>query len=301
MEIRMLHTLRLWLSKVRFSPGARRVALAVSVIAMIVGVVVSIYRHPDVFREINWTPAVVALLAGIPLTVLLNALNFMITGRLVNKRFRLGVATEVAIVSTAANLLPLPGGPLTRAAALKGAGTGLREAGVAVLVTALLRAGTAFLYSGIWILLVGHSLLGAIFVTVGILVGAWSCGRLAVIGGAKLLSAAIAVQLGMILVDMGRIALCLKAVGEAGTIQQASALTVSGVAGSLVGIVPGGLGIREGVAAALGAVVSVPPAIAFLAAVINRIIGLTGITPVALLLALRRPSEEVETPTAESS
>lgn len=292
----MLETLRAWLGRIRLSPAVRRVALVVSSLFLIAGIAFALHEHPDLFRELDWVSAGIVLAVGVPVTVLFNAGSFMVTGRLVDKRFGPRVAVEVSIVSTAANLLPLPGGPLTRAAALKGAGAGLRESGMAILLVALLRTGMTLAYSGAWIGFAGHWPIGGSFVAGGVLLtvaGSWRIGK---VGGASVLAAAWLVQAALILIDMGRIALCLMAVGEVGSVEQASALTVSGVAGSLVGIVPGGLGVREAVAAALGTIVSVPPAIAFVATVLNRIVGMVGTTPMALWLAGRRPSEPPRPP-----
>jgi uncharacterized protein (TIRG00374 family) len=91
----------------------------------------------------------------------------------------------------------------------------------------------------------------------------------------------------LVVLDAIRIYLCLAALGTDATFAQASAFAVASAAGSAVSIVPGGLGVREAVTAALAPAVGLAAAVGFLAAALNRLIGLPVMVPLALWLSLR--------------
>jgi hypothetical protein len=63
-------------------------------------------------------------------------------------------------------------------------------------------------------------------------------------------------------------------------------LTIATAAASAVGILPGGLGLREVLAAALAPLVGLPAAVALFAVSVDRIIGLTGLALMTGILTL---------------
>ena len=89
-----------------------------------------------------------------------------------------------------------------------------------------------------------------------------------------------------------RLLLCLLAIHVGSEFAQAAVLSVSAVVGSAVALVPAGLGIREGVAAALSPVIGLAAAAGFLATFINRLLGLAVLAPLAALIAWRGPRTE---------
>jgi uncharacterized protein (TIRG00374 family) len=84
-----------------------------------------------------------------------------------------------------------------------------------------------------------------------------------------------------------RFYLCLLALGVEPGFIRAAIPTVAGALGSLVGIVPAGLGVREFAAGALGAAVGLSPEASFMAALLMRVCGLAILVPTALALGLR--------------
>ena len=153
---------------------------------------------------------------------------------------------------------------------------------------ALIWIGVAFLYAGAWVWWLNPGALGPVFVAAGAAVLALSI-RMAArrSGGWRTPLAIIGIKTALTVVDAARLMLCLGALGVPAGFGQASALTVSGVLGSAVSIVPAGLGIREAVAAALAPVVALGAAAAFVAATLNRLLGLILLTPLALWLGWR--------------
>jgi len=69
-------------------------------------------------------------------------------------------------------------------------------------------------------------------------------------------------------------------------------LAFAGVPGSAVFIVPAGLGIREGEAVAISLIVGLAASLGFMAALLNRLVGLSVIVPVPIILTLRKAETE---------
>ncbi|NOY44131.1 MAG: hypothetical protein GXP50_01560 [Deltaproteobacteria bacterium] len=112
----------------------------------------------------------------------------------------------------------------------------------------------------------------------GLVVGAfWLLRRLGVEGRA--FPFLVAVRTAALLVDVGRFWACLRAVGVAGTLAQAAVLVASQIAGSAVGVAPGGLGVQETGAAALALAAGIPASAGFLAAGLNRLVNVAMLGP----------------------
>jgi hypothetical protein len=98
----------------------------------------------------------------------------------------------------------------------------------------------------------------------------------------------------LVIVDSARLFLCFAALGVDASFAQASGLAVAGVLGSAVSIVPAGLGVREGVAAAISPIVGLAASFGFLSAFLNRLAGLVVIAPLAAMLSLRTSRSKVD-------
>jgi uncharacterized membrane protein YbhN (UPF0104 family) len=153
---------------------------------------------------------------------------------------------------------------------------------------ALIWMGVAFTYSGAWVMTSGETIVGGIFTVIGvaILTASFAAARW-LLGQWQVPMLILVTKVALVLLDALRIYLCLWALGTAGAFAQASALAISGVLGSAVSIVPAGLGVREGVAAAMAPIVGLAASSAFLAASLNRLLGLATTAPVAMVLAVR--------------
>jgi hypothetical protein len=273
--------------------AARRALLLGAVVVLAAGVVLALRSQPEVLRELSWPPAALVLLVGFPVTVLLNAAGFALSGRMVGRRIGLARAVEVSVIGSAANLLPLPGAAVTRVAALRGLDVPLREGTSATFLIALIWMGAAAVWGGAWLVVLGSPLVGGASVLGGAAALAAGAVATARAGGRRIAAWALAAESALVLADALRVWLCLAALGSAATFAQASALTVAGVAGSVVGVVPAGLGVREVVAAALSPLAGLPASYGFLAATLNRVIGLSALIPLALVLAARASSAPV--------
>ncbi len=274
-----------------------RVVLIVAAIGFVLGIYLSYRAQPDLLSNPNWGPLIAVAVIGVPVTVALNMLEFQASAKLVGLRFSLVQAAEITIIGSVANMLPIPGGTMVRVAALKAAGTTVKRGTAVTLLVSGLWIGIAFLYSGLWLGVSSYQL-ALLFLAIGIAALAvciFLSAKLAT--DQSVMTRLLIIKTGLVFVDAARIYGCLHALGHLALFSQASVLTVSSVMGAAVSIVPAGLGVREGVAALLAPIVALPAAAAYLAASLNRIIGLLITTPVALFFGLQskrgavKPSE----------
>lgn len=272
-----------WLNR----PEARRIVLGLAALFLVVGTALSLERNPEIVANLDWRPAVLLVLVAVPATIAVNACTFVLTGRLVGREIALPAALEISIVGTAANLLPLPGGTLVRVAALKAAGAGYREGTKATFLVAGMWIGVAFLFAGAWMASLGAGPVAWLFLLFGF--AAWlACFGYAVRrqGGVGLPLSLTLAKVALVATDACRMFLCLSALGLDVEFGQAAALAVAGVVGNAVSIVPAGLGVREAVSAGLAPLVGLGAGAAFLAATLNRLLGLATVVPLALGLLL---------------
>jgi polysaccharide pyruvyl transferase WcaK-like protein/uncharacterized membrane protein YbhN (UPF0104 family) len=270
------------------SPRVRRAILLVATLGFAAGIVVSIRAQPGMFSDLHLSPVLLVVAIVIPATVFFNAYEFLLSARLIGRRIGLHSALETTIIGSVANMLPLPGGSIVRVAALKAAGAELKHGISTILFLTLIWLGVAFTYAGAWVIVLGKTLVGALFVAggAGVLVASFAT-TWRLLKQWQVPMQLLATKLVIVLLDAARNLLCLWALGADANFAQASALAVSGVLGSAVSVVPAGLGVREGVAAAMAPLVGLAASSAFLAMTLSRVLGLATTAPVAAFLAWR--------------
>lgn len=273
------------------TPAWRRVLLLMATLGFGAGFVLSVRHYPHGLNALQWTPLVLLAAVSIPVTIVLNTSEFVLSGRLIGTKLTFLNAMETTIIGGVANMLPLPGGIIVRVAALKAAGASVKRGSLTIVFNMLIWFGVAFAYSGVWIAVLGSGMAGPLFLAGGIaiLIGAFATTMRYLADWRVTLRLTIN-KLGLVLIDAARIYLCLWALSVAGGFGQASALTASGALGNAISFVPAGLGVREGVAALLAPFVGLPPASAFLATSLNRLVGLAVTAPIALWLSIRQKS-----------
>lgn len=268
-------------------PRVRRALLLLATACLVGGLAAALRQHPDLLRNLRWSPVLFLLFAAIPITVVINAVEFVLIGRMVQQRIPLTQALEISILGTVANMLPFPGGMLVRVAALKAGGSGYSNGTAATLLAALIWIGVSFAYAGVWITMQSSGWLGAFFVLGGgIALAASSIIATKLNFGAQSVLGIFLVRLSLVLIDAIRLYLCLMALDAGASFAQASSFAAAGAVGSSISIVPSGLGVREAVTAALAPVVGIAAAIGFLAATLNRVLEIPVLVPLALLLNL---------------
>ena len=195
-------------------------------------------------------------------------------------------ALEIAVVGTAANMLPLPGATLVRIVGLKASGAGAGDSVQATLFVASIWFGLAFLVAGLWMpplqvpwVREGFLAFGAVASVVSLY---WArC----LSGGLAVPIQVSCVKLLLVLTDVVRMFVCLRALGVDSTLAQNAAFAVTSVVGNAASIVPAGLGVREGLSAVLAPLVGLTASAGFVAASLNRLLGMAIILPLGAFLA----------------
>lgn len=155
-------------------------------------------------------------------------------------------------------------------------------------VVALIWLGVALAVAGAALALLGNTVLGLSFIGIGVVVAAIATAMVANTSRNWTLGFLIALmKVLFVTLDALRIYLCLRGLGVEASYLQASAFVIAGVVGSAVSIVPAGLGVREAVSAGLAPVVGLAASVGFLAASLNRLLGMLVLLPLAAGLALR--------------
>ncbi|MCS4503423.1 hypothetical protein NYO91_04950 [Arhodomonas aquaeolei] len=266
-------------------PRVRSFAVLAAVAVFAVGLMVALSNYPDLPSRV--APSVwLLVVACVPLTIFANASQFWLTARFVDAPVTLSRAMLITILSTAANMLPLPGGSLVRIAALKGMTNTYRQATAATILIAGCWLGVTMTLAGLALLLIGFVYAGMLVLPVG--VGALSLSSYMILRGflsapAELVGLAV-IQVIAVCVGALRIWLCFLALGESISYPHAMVFTLSTVTAAVIGVAPAGLGVTELLAAGIATGLGVAGAFGFLAAALNRLSGLLVIGPVALIL-----------------
>lgn len=254
------------------------------------------WRSADLVRsDLRWGPIVALALVAAPLSLGLKAAEFAVAARIAGQSPSPRLATETAVVSSAANLLPLPGSLLVTVQTLAEGGATYGGAVAASAVPGIAWLGATGIVGGIAIIIEGSSLLGTLVIVIG----------LAALGGAAamfsatappagrvgLAAAVLAVEVAWLATSGLRFVLAASAIGVDLTFTQALVLSVAGAASVAIGFVPGGLGVREALIAALSPLIGLDIDQGLVLGVIDRVVwlGFLGLGAVALA-ATRRPS-----------
>jgi hypothetical protein len=192
----------------------------------------------------------------------------------------------VTVLSTAASILPIPGGAAVRTVALSNGG---KAYGAAIRITVLVGlswvgVAAAIACGGFLLMSMIHFAVIAAAISLTALTIALVPLRTGQRAGVSQILGLLTTQFLLAAVGGTRLALCFEALGKPLQIEQAMVLILAPVVSAIIGVAPGGLGLTELTAAGLAALIGVPAAVAFIAAALNRLTGLIFIAPVALIL-----------------
>lgn len=276
------------------NPRFRQGALILGVVLLVGGLVLSLRSQPDLLSNVQLVPVLIIMLFAVPVSMLFNALEFMLSAKLIGHRISVKAAFETTVIGSVANLLPLPGGAIVRVAALKSEGASVAKGTSTMIFVAAIWAAVSFCYSGAWLVVGGVTAFGLLFLFIG-LAGGIACFVMSrrLLEESQITAQIFACKFGLVLFDALRLYLCLLALGVVAGFDQASVLTVSGFVGASFSIVPAGLGIREGVSALLGPLVGLTVASAFMASAANRTIGFAVSAPLAAFLAWKTGGTQI--------
>lgn len=251
----------------------RRIYSFVFFLVFAIGLVFSIRNLDLKITHIGLALIGFDLVVGAPLAILTTSLNLKASAKIIGCHISLSSAYSATAAGVVAEVAPAPGGLIARGAALLTSGASLLQAGHALFVSSILGLGVAFLAAGAALL--GRSIALAsllIFIGAGSLFACviWARRRSSFAAAMAFLFTKVASWI----VLTARIALALAALGVATDFSNIALFAFSGMFGGAVPIVPGGLGVREGLAAAFAAANDFSPSVAFMAMAINRFVGL---------------------------
>jgi len=253
--------------------GQKALMRALGILVLVGGVTWSVNSLDLKPEALTLRPFLLNLLIAAPLNLLVAAYTLQLSAQVLDRDLPNRGAVGAVARANVAELLPLPGGALVRGAALMSVGAGLAESARIVTITAILTLCMTVAFSAMALVMLGRPL-GWIVVGAG-LIGA--VGVLTVIGrqaGVVLTAKLFAIRLVTIAVGLTTLFLSFQALGAQISLTEVALFVVSTTLGSSVSIVPAGLGVNEAIAAGLAAMVTAPPAAAFLAVALNRAIGL---------------------------
>lgn len=277
----------------RASPRAEAAALVLAAAVFVVGGVLA-WRALDVsFAALEWLPLVLVVVALVPATVLANALEYLVLGRMVGTRPGWRDSVRVVVVATAANLLPLPGAALVRVQALRVAGVPYRRAVVANVLTAVLWVAASCGVAGVVLGVRGRGVAAGALLVLGVVALVASMVTLVRMLGSRRQAVRAtlrltAVELGHVGVQAVRLLLVLAALQVPVDLAQTLVISASAALAASAGVFPGGLGLSESIAAGLAPLVALSAAAGFASAALNRLAGVAVIGPLSAALGIGR-------------
>jgi uncharacterized membrane protein YbhN (UPF0104 family) len=267
----------------------RRFALLVAAVMLLSGMALSIAARPSLLKDLAPLPWLF-LLACVPLTIGGNAAQFRATAWLIGVHVSWRRATVISVLSTAANMLPLPGGSIVRIAALKTASNSYVNTAGATMLTAGNWLGVSMTIAAIALAYKGNTSAALVLLSAGICIIAIAAALLGALGTVTVtarFAGLCGVQIATTAIGALRLVLCFLALDEVVSFADSLVLSLSAVFAAFIGVAPGGIGVVEGIAAAIASMIGVSAAATFVAATINRIASLLVIAPLALSLARR--------------
>jgi len=266
----------------------RRPILVLAVCAFVAGLVLSVIELDLPLSDIDYGLLLLICLVT-PASVILNANELQLCARFARVRLGLSDAAGITTAATVANLLPLPAGLIIRGGALVNGGASLLQAGgilvaAGLMWIALALSATAFALAerhAAWLI---PAVVG---LAVTALIAVWIARR----STAGLALGFVAVRLALLALLALRLWLAFAAIGAAVPFIETIYYSAAGVAGTVVMIVPAGLGVSEGLGAAMAAATGSSAAAAFLALGLNRVLGLA-ISGIVAALLWRRAARQ---------
>jgi uncharacterized membrane protein YbhN (UPF0104 family) len=257
---------------------------------MVVGAALSLTRLEVSSEDLHWAAITVAVLLGL-LLIPLNALEYAMSGQVAGTRVAFGEAVGVTVVASAFNVLPVPAGTVVRMRGLHRAGSATTTALVATGFVGLTWLSWGLVVGAVSLFVLGSAGFATLFLGGGIagLGAGWVMIRhKSAATRRRLLLLTSLLELCFLVLGALRFYLVVVGIGVSVEPAQAVVLAVSSVLASTLGVIPGGLGVWEGVSAALAVLVSLPAAAGFLAAAILRVAGIVQYSLSALVLVAVR-------------
>jgi uncharacterized membrane protein YbhN (UPF0104 family) len=272
------------------SVRTQRALVGVAAAVFVVATVLAWRALPATDGPLSWPPLVVMAVVGVPALLGLNAVEYAIAVRSAGARVSLAGSLRLNVVASAVNLLPIPGSILVRIQGMHTTGVTYASATASTAVVGVAWISVSLIATGALQAIVGRPGRGAAVFAVGAGLAALAWGMVRLSAGVnytpRLTAQLLVVEVARVAVMTGRFHLLLVALGSQPTWAQSVALTISVAVSLAIAVFPGGLGIRELSAAAIGPAVGLPASVALVAVALDRVIALGGLGIIAGAMAL---------------
>ena len=242
--------------------------------------------------ELSWWPIAVAFVATAPASLLLKAAEYRLSARIAGQSPAASRSLRVAVLSSAANLLPLPGSMIVTVRSLSEDGSTYGSAISAGAVPGLCWLSITGIVGGGAIAVEGPRSLGAVAALGGAVAGVAALRLFAAAapeGRSPVLALrVVAVEAGWLLVSALRLGLAVAALGVSISPTQAVALSVAGALTVAIGFFPGGLGLREALLAGLSPLIGLEFETGVLLGSLDRLVWLSFLSVAGGALLLQR-------------
>lgn len=286
------------LAQRRARPLGSQMATAVAVAAAVgvAGATVWAWQSSrSTLAGISWWPLAVAFFVTAPASLALKSAEYRLSARLVSQQPTQSRSLAVAVVSSSANLLPLPGSLIVTARSLSEDGSSYGSAlsagavpGLAWLAITGLVGGTAIVVEGPLLLAAG-TILGGLAAGVAAAKLFWTAAPAPRAAG--LAASIVVVEVCWLLISALRLGLAVTALGVSISPIQAVALSVAGALTVAIGFFPGGLGLREALLAGLSPLIGLEFDTGVLLGSLDRLVWLSFLAvATGVLLLVRRGS-----------
>jgi uncharacterized membrane protein YbhN (UPF0104 family) len=281
----------------RAKPLSPRTQLTVTIVVCAALVVASVWAwhhaHLSV-SDIDWAPIAVAFFVAAPATLGLKMLEYDAAARLVGSRAHFRRALDISIVSSAANLLPIPGSLIVTTRGLSEQGATYGEAAFASVIPSLAWLAIAGIIGGLGVVVAGNAAIGGALSVAGL--GCLTVAGLMFVrsaphhGRVQLAIRIIVIETTWVGLSGFRMWLALRAIGVTATTAQVLALAVTGAMAVAIGFLPAGLGAREALIALLSPIIKLPLSEGVVLGVIDRVVWVTFLALAAAARAVWRSS-----------
>ncbi len=288
------------LGKRRAQPLNRTLQTTIT-IAAAVGVAVATvwaWQSTDLtLAELSWWPLAVAFFVTAPASLGLKSAEYQLSARIASQKPTQSKSLSVAVISSSANLLPLPGSMIVTVRSLSVNGSTYGSALSAGAVPGLSWLSTTGIVGGTAVAIEGPVVLGAVTIVGGLVAGAAATKLFRTTAPAQrsawLAVSIIVVEAGWLLISALRLGLAVTALGVSISPTQAVALSVAGALTVAIGFFPGGLGLREALLAGLSPLIGLEFDTGVLLGSVDRLVWLSFLAVAGgLLVLIRRGSDD---------
>lgn len=269
----------------------RTFGLIGALIVFVVGLVLAVRATPELGSELKIAPLLLLILLSAPLGTVLNTIELHALSRIAGGPMSWRTSLELTVFTSAANLMPIPGGALTKLAGMKAHGVGYGVGSAMVVLSFMVWGALAFLYSGAALALLGAMPMAATFALAGVALLTVSAFGFARFRSWRMVGIVAGMRIVSFAVDAWRFQLALIAIGVSASYLQCSVFVVVAFIGSAVVIVPQGLGVSEAAGALIATFVGISAGYGFIATAIQRVVRLVGLALIAVgfILIGRKP------------